>query len=477
MTNENLNELMAALTHDTEEGAPGAPDEELREILADLARRPAPVHSLHRLWTLGELSAQVSLAYLALWLRKWFSGADARKRHVLETNLRVALKLFHRLAYLRGAMTKLGQAAGHLPDLVPAEIAETLDRLHFDAPPMHYSLISAVVANEFGRDPEDLFARFEKEPFAAASLGQVHRARLRSGEEVAVKIQYPGIARTIDADFRNLAALLFPLRLGGDWEYVKAQFEEVRRMLGQELDYRQEAQSQRQARDLFTPEDGIVVPAVYADYSGARVLTTEYLPGRHLSGFLAGNPPPELRDRFGALLYRAYFRMYYGYMNYADPNPGNYLFLDDGRMGILDFGCIQHYGDVEREIVRVSDRVLREDETAAAELERLSSGISADDPDIERYRPLFEQFRQWLMEPMRCGGAFDFGDEDHMRRGFDYFRGVIRKRTMRGHPTYVYFSRCVFGLKAMLYRLRARVDVKSIQREESAIWQRRTGQN
>ena len=108
-----------------------------------------------------------------------------------------------------------------------------------------------------------MFLNSEKEAFAAASLGQVHRARLKSGEPVAVKIQYPGIARTIDADFRNLSALMLPMRLGKDWESVKAQFEEVRSMLNQEVDYRQAAASTRLARELFRPEDGIVVPRVY----------------------------------------------------------------------------------------------------------------------------------------------------------------------------------------------------------------------
>ena len=154
----------------------------LQEILADLARRPVPVGSIHRLWTLSELSAQIALAYLALWLRQSFSGAEDSKRRLMETNLRVALKLFHRLGYMRGAITKLGQAVGNLPLLLPKQITETLDRLHFDSPPMHYPLIREVVRNEFGKGAEELFTDFEKNAFAAASLGQVHRARLQSGE-------------------------------------------------------------------------------------------------------------------------------------------------------------------------------------------------------------------------------------------------------------------------------------------------------
>ena len=190
----NLSELIAALPEDDPSSAANAgwAQERLREILADLATRPMPVGSLHRLWTLSELSVHIALAYLALWIRGWFAGAEASKRRLMETNLRLALKTFHRLGYLRGAMAKLGQTAGHLPGVLPAQVADTLDRLHFEAPPMHYPLIREVVRNEFGKESEELFLTFEREAFAAASLGQVHRARLKSGEPVAVKIQYPG---------------------------------------------------------------------------------------------------------------------------------------------------------------------------------------------------------------------------------------------------------------------------------------------
>lgn len=457
MTNENLNELMAALSGTDTPAVPG-PD-----------LRPLPVHPLHRLWTMGELSAQVALGYAALWLRQWFADAETRKQQAMEANLRIALQMFHSLAYLRGAVTKLGQAAGHFGPVVPREIAETLDRLHFEAPPMHYSLIREVVENEFGKSPESLFAEFDKDAFAAASIGQVHRARLHTGEQVAVKIQYPGIARTIDADFRNLGALLFPLRLSPDWEFVKGQFDEVRQMLQREVDYRKEAESTRQAQALFHPEDGIVIPHVFADYSSERVLTTEFIHGRHLNSFLATNPSQELRDRFGAALYRSHFRLYYAFMNYGDPHPGNYLFLDDGRLGMLDFGCVQYYSREEREILRLSERLIVDDDSVLPVLLEKVSGVKPGDPAVSRYLELLRTSKEWMMEPMRCEGAFDFGDEGHLRRGFAWFSGALRDRTVRGHPMYVYYHRCVFGLKALLFRLRARVDVRALHAAESHV--------
>ena len=161
----DVSELIAALPEDDSSAAVNAAwaQERLREILADIAQRPAPAGSLHRLWTLSELSTQIALAYLALWVRRWFVDAEAGKRRLMETNLRMALKTFHRLGYLRGAMTKLGQAAGNLPGILPDQVAETLDRLHFEAPPMHYPLIREVVRNEFGRESEeDVYKRQDR---------------------------------------------------------------------------------------------------------------------------------------------------------------------------------------------------------------------------------------------------------------------------------------------------------------------------
>src|SRR5215467_15771370 len=289
--NVNIKDLIAALPQEQGEASESEiTQEQLDQIFADLAQRPVPVGSLHRLWSVGELSTQIAFAYGVYWIRQWFVDAEERQRELLETNLRVALKMIHRLGYLRGAATKIGQALANLPSIIPDQVLETLDRLHWDAPPMHFSLLRELLSDELGEDAEKIFGGFEKDAFAAASIGQVHRARLKSGEQVAVKIQYPGIARTIDADFRNLGALLFPLRLGKDWEYLSRQFEEVHRMLQQETDYQREAESLIRARDLFKPEDGIVVPQVYKQFSSKRVLTTEYIPGTHIDDFLTTNP-------------------------------------------------------------------------------------------------------------------------------------------------------------------------------------------
>src|SRR5262249_1858082 len=207
------------------------------------------------------------------WVRSWFRNDAETQRRLVETHLRVAVKLLEGMGYLRGAVMKVGQTLANLPTALPEEIADTLDALHYQAPPMHFGLLREHVRNELGDDPEEVFAEFDPRPFAAASLGQVHRARLKTGERVAVKVQYPGLGATTRADFRTLRALLLPLRLSADWEYVKAQYADLERVLELETDYEHEADTVRRARGLFREDDGILVPRVFDRFSTRRVLT------------------------------------------------------------------------------------------------------------------------------------------------------------------------------------------------------------
>jgi aarF domain-containing kinase len=169
----------------------------------------------------------------------------------------------------------------------------------------------------------------------------VHRARLKSGQEVAVKIQYPGIARTIRTDFRNLIPLLLPARLTSDWENLKEQVEFVRRGIEQQTDYAREAETQTRIRQLFFEEDGIVVPEVYPKFSTDQILTMDYLEGEHLDALLARNPSQDERNDYALKLVHAGSRIvYHARINNVDVHPGNFLFMPDGRLGLIDFGCV-----------------------------------------------------------------------------------------------------------------------------------------
>jgi len=467
----NLSDLIAALPQ--EEDGPELlssieAQERLQAIFADLAYKPVPVHSLHRMWTMGELSTQVALAYASLWIRGLFADAKKKERQAIETNLRVALKMIHRLGYLRGAAIKLGQAFGSLPELLPSQVVSTLDMLHAQAPPMHYSLIREVFRSELDHDPSDLFETFDKEPFAAASIGQVHRATLKAGEEVAVKIQYPGIGRAMQADLRNLMALIFPIRLSKSAATIKGQVEAMRDMLEQEMDYVQEARNMREAYALFAAADGIVVPKVFSEYSTSRVLTSEFIPGLNLTQFLAANPSQEQRDEFGRKISLVWERMYYAHTSYADPHSGNYVFMSDGRLGLLDFGCIQRFSPDDMRICELGEKYI--DGRMTIEEMLLDSGQYAkSDIANEKYIAPLRRHMEWLTAPLLQEGPFEFGDPEFFKQGIDTLKEMV-ERVYPATSMYLYFFRSMFGLRVLSYRLKCRVDMGALRRQERKAW-------
>ena len=441
----------------------------LAKLITTISNKKVPVTSFSRIWTLGSLQAKITLGYFAYWLRSRFSNADEKSRLKSETHLAAALQLFGTMGYLRGAVMKIGQMLANLPEVVPEEFAEVLSALHFEAPPMHYALVREVFLDEFGREPEELFASFDQQAFAAASLGQVHRARLHSGEEVAVKIQYPGIARTIKSDLRTLRLLLQPLCLTKDWQDTLAKLADIEQMLLMETDYEQEAAYGRQARLAFTDADRVVVPLVYDDYCTKRVLTTEYLRGCHLEEFLAGNPGQPERDRFTHLLTVATFRVFYQLRWLpADPHPGNFIFMDEGRLGLIDFGCTR---------VLTDEDWLLSCESIQAALDRdeprlnraIAKACLFDDPQ-EMSTHHLETIRQgfyWFMEPWLQEGLFDFGDREFFRRGIDNFAEGVRKRYTRCVPMSLWSNRFTFGGRAFCYKLKGRCEFRKIFLQES----------
>ncbi len=440
-------------------------------LLQDLGRRQIPVGRFHRARILGASQVKIVSKYVTGWLRTCYKGVDAKEQQRNETRLKAALELLSNMAYLRGSVMKIGQLFANYPQLKNEEFTELLYPLYFEAPPMHYSLLREFVRNELGADPEDVFDEFETKAFAAASLGQVHRARLKgSGERVAIKIQYPSIGRAIRDDFRNLKALIFPMRLSGDWDNLKLQLEDVRGMADRETDYEQEAEHLRIARSAFVDEDGIVVPKVYSEFSTKRVLTMEYIDGVHLREFLRQNPPQEVRDQFGAKMTFAGLRLLYGKsMIYADPQPGNYYFMPDGRLGIVDFGCCRPFAGEDR---KCSDEVeiamLTSRESLAKAILRSTDVKPGKSLDREHLR-LVEQLCDWLYEPIVHDGAFDFGDPDDFRLGLELRAEALRGRHLRTRPVNIWLDRNHLGLRAMLHRLKARVDCGRILRQETTV--------
>ena len=458
-------ELLQALPADVD--AEPSSHAALQDLLVRLSTKPVPVGALHRCWAMGSIQAKIAVAYLAYWVRSGFATKDENERRLNETHLNAAIKLLGGMGYMRGMMMKFGQMLAGYPEMVPSQFAEILGQLHFDAPPMHYSLIREHLYNELGADPEELFAEFETRAFAAASLGQVHRATLPTGERVAVKVQYPNIARTINTDFRNMMALLLPMRLSKDWDNIRVQWDDIRQMLEWETDYEREAKMLERVRAIFGSQDAVAVPRTYEAFSTKRVLTMEYLDGVHLGDYLSTDPSQPERNRYGAWLMRASFRIgEKARLWYADSNPGNYLFLRDGRLGLLDFGCCRELAGEELDYYKEICRATFGDEQTLRRALLRAIDVDPDKPHDPDHIQLLKDLFGWYNKYITTKGEFDFADPVMAQRGLDLSIEAMKKGYFRSRPLNTWINRHLMGVRAILFRLGACIDVRTIVEEE-----------
>lgn len=463
----SLEEVMAAIPEDII--VTGKTKDMLEELITQLSTRNVPVNSFSRLWALGSMQAKIAVGYLSYALRSSFRNRTEKEKILNETHLKAALKLLGTMGYMRGAVMKVGQLLGNMPHLVPDEVIDILEKLQFEAPPMHYSLIREVFLDEFGREPQELFASFDKQAFAAASLGQVHRATLKSGEEVAVKIQYPSMAATIHSDMANMRRIVFPMKLKQEGRYLSGHLDDVESVLLGETDYRQEADFLRKAGKSFHAGDRIVVPKVWDEFSTDRVLTMDLLRGRHAPEFLKSNPAQADRNNFGTLISRAIFRLWgQARTIYADPNPGNFLLLNDNRLGLIDFGCCRTLDPDEWRFQTEAEKALMQGNIQNFEqyLAKASLFDRPDEMEPERLNLLLDMSR-WQAEPAMKAGEFNFGDREFYQHGLDIYMELTRKGYMRNSSLYIWWNRLIFGHRTLLYRLGSMVDYHGIYTKES----------
>ncbi len=254
------------------------------------------------------------------------------------------------LGHLKGVLMKVGQMASYVDGALPESVQEVLGSLQDSTPAMDEEAVREIFQEQFQQSPETLFDDWSYVATAAASIGQVHRARLKTGELVAVKIQYPGVADAIAADFQNagaVAPLLKAIFHSLDTAEVIAEIKE--RSL-EECDYRIEAKNQTTFRKIFASSPDIVIPRVYGPFSNDKILVTEFIEAQRFRDFLMRSTQ-EQRDRAAMVMHTFVCESIFTHEIFnADPHPGNYLFLADGRVCFLDYGCVKRWtpGTIER---------------------------------------------------------------------------------------------------------------------------------
>lgn len=396
-----------------------------------------------------------------------FASAERREALDRSVELRHAEDVVRELGAMKGALMKLGQMVSYLDEGLPEHVRTALAQLQRDAPPMSVELAAEMIVQELGARPEVLFAEWDPEPIAAASIGQVHRALTHDGRAVAVKVQYPGIAEAVESDLGNVGLLFGGIGRAYPGFESGPLVEELRTRLREELDYGLEATRQQRFADYYAGHPFIHVPAVLPELSATRVLTTELAEGVRFSD--AEQWSQEQRDLAGEAIFRFVFRSFYRlHLFNGDPHPGNYLFRPDGRVTFLDFGLVKEFAPSDIELIRrLIETVVLDPDPAEFRIamERagfLRPGAPVRDADVTEY---FGHFYDHMRDRGRHPITGEFASEV-VRRFFDVkgpYGEVMKYANVP--PAFVVVQRVNLGLFAVLAALGATADWRSVGEE------------
>jgi predicted unusual protein kinase regulating ubiquinone biosynthesis (AarF/ABC1/UbiB family) len=386
-------------------------------------------------------------------------AVDDKRRAELEEQfvIRSAEDVAGVLGGMKGAIMKAGQMFSFIADGLPPEAAKALATLQADVAPMAPSLARQVVREELGADPDELFLDWSEVPVAAASIGQVHRAVLRDGRVVAVKVQYPGVDKAISSDLDN-AQLLYGMfsQFALPSLDVKAMIDEVRARMVEELDYRIEAKSQQEFADYYEGHPFIRIPVVVPEFSSRRVLTSEWIEGLRWVDFLEIADEATKNKAAEVLMRFAQGSVYFHRMFNGDPHPGNYRFHEDGTITFLDFGLVKRWEPREIEdLMPMLDSVLEQDpEKLLRQMVKLAvvpPDHGLDGPRVLEYvstpyvpflQPTFKYNREWNAAALQK--VLDMDGK---------YRNILDQVDL---PTsYVILDRLVWGLGALFGYLEA----------------------
>ena len=290
----------------------------------------------------ARLAARGGARYAANAPRLFAIAGQQRQQLRNDLALRTAEDIAETLGSMKGVLMKIGQLASYVDDGLNPQVRRTLSRLQDSVPPMSAELAASVIAEDLGEQPDVVFKQWDPEPIAAASIGQVHRAITRDGLAVAVKVQYPGIKETIEADLGNVALIKRLLRVAAPKQDVEGLVAELRDRIQEELDYQREARNQQRFADYFAGHPTIHVPAIVPELSAARVITSELATGARFAEMMTWSQ--EEKDLAAETIYRYTFRSLYEMHSFnGDPHPGNYLFEPGGTVTFLDYGLVKDF--------------------------------------------------------------------------------------------------------------------------------------
>ena len=431
------------------------------------APRPASFRrgSLGRNAQLASMGARVGRRQAVTRARRVFASAERREQLDEALQLQTAEEVAATLGNMKGAMMKLGQMVSYVDESLPEPLRMALAQLQQDAPPMSGELAAGVVERELGAPPEEVFARWDPVPIAAASIGQVHRAMTHDGRAVAVKVQYPGVDEAVRSDLETSDVLAQAMRLIFPNLDPRPLAEEIRARVVEELDYRLEARNQQTFADWYRGHPFIHVPDVVPELSTGRVLTSELAEGARFAEVETWSQ--DERDLAAEAVYRFVFRSLYRlHLFNGDPHPGNYLFRPGGRVTFLDFGLVKRFDPAEIVLFEryIRHMVLEPDPAAFRRALEDSSAIPPGAPATDQ--ELFDAmtpFYELVLDDRVITWTPEHASRV-VRNLFDRSSPVTRN-TSGGGAMFVFIQRINLGLYGLFGRLGATANWRRIAEE------------
>lgn len=409
----------------------------------------------------GKIFAKTGLRVGKNYAAHYLKTLTGQKSDKTDVNKRAAEQVFGEFTNLRGTALKLAQTFSIDQGYLPEEFAEVMTRAQYKVPPINRSLVRSIIRRELGRHPEQMFDKFDTRALAAASIGQVHKARLNDGRLVAVKIQYPGVRDTISTDIALAGSLFKKLISNGSRldEYI----EEVKSTLIKETDYIAEGQSINRFHKRFSSER-VVTPEWIPELSTEKVLTMTFIEGVHLPEFLEQHPSKEERDHFGQILWDFFHQQIKDREEiHADTHPGNFIFTPDGKLGVVDFGCVKSFPkEFFINYLRLLPTHLRRDEEEIIKLYK-QLDVLKDDPQKNKTEKAIYEFCKnygFTFALPYIEDEFNFGDEEYKRIMAGYTKNAPIMSGPRGSKHFIFTTRVHLGLYHFLMKLKATVQTK-----------------
>ncbi len=372
--------------------------------------------------------------------------------------------VYNALSELKGSALKVAQMLSMEKNVLPRQYTNKFVMAQYSAPPLSGPLIVQTFIKQFGKTPQQMFDTFDMKAANAASIGQVHRAT-KDGKDLAIKIQYPGVAESIKSDLKIVKPIAFRLLELSEKEFDKY-IKEVESKLLEETDYELELKRSLEISSLCAHIPNLVFSKYYAEYASKRVLVMDWLPGLHLDEFLKTNPTQEIRDKIGQAMWNFYeYQVHIHKAVHADPHPGNFLMMEDGRLGIIDFGCVKEIPeDFYYHYFALLVPEIMQSESSIKRIMEQQEIINPNDSEDAKavITDAFLRMTNLLREPFNHD-IFDFGNDAYIDKIYELGEEVSKMKELknskegRGSQHALYINRTYFGLYSMLNMLKARV--------------------